>query len=152
MMAVFVELAGANRFWASAFRLWGGGMMGVLFYTYFGRWTFSMWRRYGFPYRSERKQIERSGQSGKVRFNRMKRLIVRVRQRHGLLGIAALTPIFLTVPIGTFAANLIEPKKSRVLLFMAIAFALWTAVFCLLDNGFDWNLGHVFRSALHNKP
>ncbi len=145
MLAVFLELSGGNRFWASALTLWSGGMAGVLFYTFLGRWTFRLLRSWSRPNTPVPDRPE------KVHFNRVKRLIVRVRQRHGLLGIAVLTPVFLTVPIGTVAANIIEPRKSTVLVYMALAFAVWTLLFCQLDHWLQFNIGEWYKEILH-KP
>jgi hypothetical protein len=143
MLAAFLELSGDNRVWASALRLWLGGMGGVVLYTFLGRWLFGLWQRV-----NQAPAVGASGETRKVRFSRLKRFIIRVRQAHGLAGIAVLTPIVLTVPIGTVAANLLEPRRGRVLVYMSLAFGFWTLFLCLLDFGFQWNLGPWFKSVL----
>lgn len=135
MMAVFLVLAGQRfGFWTALALLWGGGMAGVLLYTYLGEFVFRWWRR-AFPV-----------PEGKVRVTRLKRFIVRVRRRHGLAGIAAVTPILLTVPIGTVAAHILEPDRRKVLVAMALSFGLWALAFAALDGLFDGPLGAGIRA------
>jgi hypothetical protein len=127
MMAAMLVIALDMNFFWSLLLLWGGGMTGVLIYTYLGAMLFSIWRS-AFPVPDRRHRI-----------NRFKRFIVMVRQRHGLMGIAFLTPIVLTVPGGTIAAAIIEPRRPRMLLYLAIAFAFWALVMC----GFSYVVGDL---------
>lgn len=116
------------NFYQSVLIAWSGGMIGVAIYTYLGHWTGGLWR--GERYQSRLK----------TRISRLRRIVVLIRQRQGLLGIAFFTPILLTVPIGTFSAMVIETRKSRVMLYMGVAFAFWSVTFCALDArfGIDW--------------
>jgi hypothetical protein len=116
------------NFWQSVLIAWSGGMTGVAIYTYLGHWMGGLWRR-----QDSRSRL-------KTRISRLRRIVVLIRQRQGLLGIAIFTPVLLTVPIGTFSALVIEPRKSRVMLYMGIAFAFWSVTFCALDArfGIDW--------------
>jgi len=66
-----------------------------------------------------------------------RRSLVKVRSRYGLVGIAFLTPIILTVPIGTFLANSMTKDKRDVLIYMFISFSFWSVIF----NGSFYFLG-----------
>jgi len=66
-----------------------------------------------------------------------RRSLVKVRSRYGLIGIAFLTPIILTVPIGTFLANSMTKDKRDVLIYMFISFSFWSVIF----NGSFYFLG-----------
>ena len=131
MMAAMLVIAVDIGFLWSLMLLWGGGMAGVLAYTYLGAMLFSIWRS-AFP-----------GPVRQNRINRFKRFIVIVRQRHGLLGIAFLTPIVLTVPGGTLIASIVEPRRPRMLLYLALSFAFWSVVISSIsylvgDLGIGW--------------
>jgi len=134
LLGVLFILGSDLGFWPSVFWCAGGGMLGVVFYTYLGQLFYRVWRRF------------RPVADGRVRFTRLKRVIVWVRRRHGLTGIAVLTPILLTVPIGTFAANLLEPNKTLVLGYMAAAFLFWSLGLAGLDAWLQLDLLAWLRS------
>jgi hypothetical protein len=121
LIGVVLILSGDRSFWESMAWCIGGGMTAVWVYTYLGYLGLFVWRTF-YPV-----------QENKLRMTRIKRIIVKIRQRHGLAGIALLTPVLLTVPIGTFAANIIEPSKKIVMAYMLIAFTMWSSVFCGLE-------------------
>jgi len=134
LIGVVLVLPGDRGFWTSVTWCAGGGMLGVVLYTYLGQLFYRIWRRFHpLP-------------KGRVRFTRLKRIIVLVRQRQGLAGIALLTPVLLTVPVGTFAANIIEPDKRLVLSYMAIAFFLWSVGLVGLDSWLNLDLFEWLRS------
>ncbi len=130
LIGVFLILGGDRGFWMSMALCVGGGMSGVLVYTYLGRLFYTLWRKI------------RPSPNGKIHFTRLKRIIVRVRKKHGLAGIAFLTPILLTVPIGTFAANIIEPRKKYVIIYMFISFLIWSALLCGMEV---WQKLEIFK-------
>jgi len=101
-------------FFESVFLAIGGGMFGVLLFTY-GYDLFRRLWRYLHPEKIHR-----------IKFSSQKRFLVRIRQRIGLFGICMLTPIFLTVPIGTLLAHTIEKNRHKVLYFMLLSFSIWS--------------------------
>lgn len=93
-----------------------GGMMGVIFFGYTRDALKMLWYKYvGKP--KARKQF---------RVNWRTRLIVRTRQRFGLAGIAFLTPIVLTVPVGTMIALSMYRSKPKVFAYMLVSFTFWS--------------------------
>lgn len=139
LIGVVFVLGGNRGFWESMAWCVGGGMTGVLLYTYLGYLLFRLWRRL------------HPVSEGFVRFNKLKRTIVRVRRSRGLAGIALLTPVLLTVPVGTAAANLVEPRKLRVIGYMFCSFLLWSALLCGLESWvqldiFEWLRRHFGRA------
>ena len=134
LIGVVLVLPGDRGLWTSVLWCSGGGMLGVVVYTYLGKLFYSVWRKF------------KPAPDDKVRFTRLKRIVVIVRRRHGLLGIALLTPILLTVPVGTFAANIIEPDKRLVLGYMAASFFLWSVGLVALDTWLNLDLLDSLRS------
>lgn len=93
-----------------------GGMLGVVVYLY-------LWDLITFVYR---KFVPKKPKEGGIRINNTKRWIVKVIIKYELYGIAFLTPLLLSVPIGTLLAAAIEPSKWRIKLFMFFSFLGWT--------------------------
>ena len=69
------------------------------------------------------------------------RRIVRIWSRYGLIGLAAITPILLSIPIGTFFITRLERNKKKILLYMFISIASWSL---LLTTVFEFtNTQHL---------
>jgi hypothetical protein len=93
-----------------------GGMVGVFVYLY-------LWDLIMFSYR---KFVPKKPKLGGIKISNTKRWIVKVVIKYELYGIAFLTPLLLSVPIGTLLAAAIEPNKWRIKLFMFFSFLGWT--------------------------
>ena len=59
-------------------------------------------------------------------FTRKNRLIITVKQRFGLLGIAGLTPFLFSIPIGCFIATRYFKDKQKVIIYMFASVLLWS--------------------------
>jgi hypothetical protein len=93
-----------------------GGMAGVFIYLY-------LWDLIMLVYR---KFVPKKPKQGGIKINNTKRWIVKIILKYELYGIALLTPLLLSVPIGTLLAATIEPNKWRVKRFMFFSFLGWT--------------------------
>jgi hypothetical protein len=93
-----------------------GGMTGVFVYLY-------LWDLITFLYR---KFVPKKPKVGGIKISATKRWIVKVIVKYELYGIAFLTPLLLSVPIGTLLAAAIEPNKWRIKRFMFCSFLGWT--------------------------
>lgn len=124
-----------------------GGMLGVVFFMYFSDWLMRAWatiRNYFFirkeritqlfspPVADVEEQleihydyVEKSAPVKKI-FTPRTRRIVRLWTRYGLIGLAVLTPIILSIPIGTFFMTRLEKNKKRILFFMIISITCWS--------------------------
>ena len=58
---------------------------------------------------------------------RREKLMNKVR-KFGVPGVAFLTPIFLTVPVGTIISDTIQPSKLKVFPYMLVAFCFWAGL------------------------
>ncbi len=113
LMGVGLGLGMAYSFWPAFLLTFSGGITGFVVFTLFSntiqRW-YSRWRSYrDLPI-----------------FSRYSRSLVRIRQCYGLAGIALLTPVFLTVPVGTFMATTLGRSQREVGLYMGSAFLFWS--------------------------
>lgn len=104
-----------------------GGMLGVVFYLYLWELIVKIKRKF-FPSKTKT-----------IRINKFTRFLVKIIKEYEIYGIAFLTPLVLTMPIGTVIASSIEHNKWRIKLFMFISLTFWTLLLYGLKQllGFD---------------
>jgi hypothetical protein len=123
-----------------------GGMLGVVVISYFSPWIMMGWEwiRNFFRHRDNhiyaKPTLDLKGNirikytyvSANARkkplFTPMNRRIVRIFRKYGLLGIAVLTPVILSIPIGTFFATRLANSREKVFLYMFISILLWSVL------------------------
>lgn len=93
----------------------GGGMLGVIVYLYLWDFLFRLRMRFFPP-----KPI-----TG-IKMSKTRRFLIKVIKKYELLGIAILTPILLSVPIGTIISVSLEKNKWKIKRMMLISFLGWT--------------------------
>ena len=67
--------------------------------------------------------------TGERVFSKRNRLIVSFRSKFGLLGIVALSPVILSIPIGAFLLNKYYSKHKMARPYMVLSILSWTAIF-----------------------
>ncbi len=92
----------------------GGGMLGVVVYLYLWELIVKIKRKFF------------SSKTKTIRINKFTRFLVKIIKEYEIYGIAFLTPLVLTMPIGTVIASSIEHNKWRIKLFMFISLTFWT--------------------------
>lgn len=68
-------------------------------------------------------------------FNKRNRLIIKIKTKYGLLGIAVLTPLILSVPVGALLASYYFPKAQKTLPIFLACIVIWSFI---LTSG--WSL------------
>lgn len=129
-----------------------GGMLGVFVFMYFSDWLMMIWhnvRTYFFRRKKRRELFSRpiadiegdleihyeyvsKLEAPKKIFTKRTRRMVRIWKRYGLVGIAALTPIIFSIPIGTFFMSRMEKNKKRILLYMFVSISIWSLLLTTL--------------------
>lgn len=125
-----------------------GGMLGVFVFTFFSDKIHQAWLLIKFnfkrtfnsndnysepvadvdiPVKINYNYIDNKQEQKKV-FTKRNRRLVTIFRKYGLLGIAFLTPVLLSIPIGTIVANSFEPKKRKIFLFMFISILFWSTL------------------------
>ena len=70
-------------------------------------------------------------------FTPRNRRIIRIWKKYGLWGVAWLTPILLSIPVGTFIMTRLEKKKKKIVFKLLISIVVWsftlTGLFELLN-------------------
>lgn len=126
-----------------------GGMLGVWFFLYLSKWILKLYRKiraYYFhvfkrknPMFSDlvvdvdapievRYEYVIKNQSKKKLFTSRNRRIIRIWQGYGLVGLAALTPILFSIPIGTFIMARFESNNRKILWYMLISVTCWSLI------------------------
>ncbi len=112
-----------------------GGLIGVLFFYYSGRWLFAhypVWKRkvirfyhmlLGIPYQI--KQANELYVPKKV-FTRKNRTIIKIREKFGFAGLIILTPVLLSIPLGTFIAVKYYSRRRDLLGWLSISVVGWS--------------------------
>ncbi|MBL0343582.1 MAG: small multi-drug export protein [Bacteroidetes bacterium] len=61
-------------------------------------------------------------------FTPTSRKFVKIWNRYGLPGVAFLTPIIFSIPLGTIIANAFEDNKKKIFLYMFFSILFWSLV------------------------
>jgi len=101
----------------------GGGIMGNIVFTYLSAAIISAIHNF----RAKRNLIHR-----KRIFTRFNRTVIYVKQRFGLAGIAFITPVFLSTPIGAFLAERFFKKKRKIIIYFSISTIFWACTMYLI--------------------
>ena len=107
-----------------------GGTIGIVVFTYLGTFIQTFFVKH-FPQYFGKK------------FTRTNRFLVTVKQKFGLGGIAAFTPIVLSIPVGVLFALALTHDKKKIMFSMLVSMLFWATVlflpyFLFNINIFDW--------------
>ena len=61
-------------------------------------------------------------------FSPRTRKIVRIWKKYGLMGLAALTPVLFSIPLGTFFMTRLEKNKEKIFFYMFISITCWSLI------------------------
>lgn len=116
-----------------------GGIAGIFFFFFLSEAVLRIYRRVwpimrDFFYKKalDVKQLSlapRMKTKNKKYFSKKNKFIVHTRRKYGLFGIAFLTPVLLSIPLGTFLANKYYKNKKQVLLSLTLSVVCWSVVF-----------------------
>lgn len=108
-------------FWEGLIFSLASGTFGIILFMFISRWVLQGWKwlknALGIRTRKRRK------------FNRRVRRMVRLKSRYGLIGIALLSPILISIPVGCFLAVRYYKNTRKVFLYMEAGVILWSLIF-----------------------
>jgi len=131
-----------------------GGMLGVVMFTYFSEQARKVWHWMKFKLKKIFKKPEtfseptididkplkihyayveknNTAYSKKVSSKRMRRMI-KIWNRYGLVGVAFLTPVLISIPIGTIILNNMIHDRKKIFLYMFVSILFWSLLLNLL--------------------
>tara|TARA_Y100000385_G_scaffold225511_1_gene235959 strand:- start:491 stop:913 length:423 start_codon:yes stop_codon:yes gene_type:complete len=98
-----------------------GGIIGVVFFAKFRKVVLKIYFRiYPFNFNKNKK--------GGLR----KTIAIKTARKYGLFGIAFITPVFLSIPIGTFIALHFFPNKKKTLPILFASVLGWSFLLTLI--------------------
>ena len=98
------------------FTLLTGGTTGVIFFYYFTGWINGLLNKL---FKSKKKK--------KV-FTKTNRRFIKIKNKYGLIGISALTPVLLSIPVGCFLASRFYKGERKTLPIMIAGIVFWSIV------------------------
>ncbi len=122
-----------------------GGMLGVVMFTFFSTHLFRFWHgikvRFHRLFKKKRifsdpvadvdspleihyEYVEAS--KPKKIFTKRNRKFVIIWKKYGLVGVAFLTPILLSIPIGTLLANSLVSNRKKIIIYMFFSILFWS--------------------------
>ncbi|MEO0310782.1 MAG: hypothetical protein RIQ89_439 [Bacteroidota bacterium] len=128
-----------------------GGMIGVIVFMHFSEWLLTLWRSVKKLFIRDHTTIQNDEYTDvnttadhpvkinylntdpkKKIFTKRNRRIVSIWRKYGLVGLAALTPILFSIPLGVFVMTRLEKNKKKILFFMFISIVCWSLVITII--------------------
>ncbi len=123
-----------------------GGTLGVLIFTFFSKKLIDAWHFLKYKIKKTFKkeapfsepiadinspleihyEYVATSKKDKVIFTPRNRKIVRIWRKYGLFGIALITPVILSIPIGTIIANTLVSDRKKVIIYMFFSVLFWS--------------------------
>lgn len=109
-----------------------GGCSGVVFFYYFGHWfseKFStVLRRH-----AGGKSLKNRATKPITVFNRRNRLLIKIKSRTGMIGLAILTPTIISVPVGSVLAARYFYESKWMLPLLLLSTIIWSILLTYLS-------------------
>jgi hypothetical protein len=113
-----------------------GGILGVLFFFFLSKLIMNLYKNYLSAFiktaiqrfRFRRNNNAPLTQKIKRKFTFRNKSLILLKSKTGMIGIALLTPILLSIPIGTFLASKYYSRKKHILIYLSISVAFWSFV------------------------
>jgi len=103
-----------------------GGIAGIYFFAYLSEKLIAWWK---WLFRSSRrKRLEEKKEKKKI-FTRRNRRIVKIKQKYGLIGIAFITPLLLSIPVGVFLVVRYYHSSKTKYIYLIGSNILWSVIY-----------------------
>lgn len=125
LFAGLVSYGMGNGFWETVAYLMIGSVLGMVVFYFAGRGMLEWFRQ---RYMRRRRQRVLKGLAPKPIFTRTNRTIVRIKGTYGLLGLAAIAPPTLSIPVtAVLAAKYFRHQKSTLPILLS-SVLIWSVV------------------------
>lgn len=121
-----------------------GGMLGVWIFTFFSLeiqfgidWVKKKFRK-AWSKNPFGKPSVNQNEGARIKiFSNKSRRFVKLWRKYGMFGVAFITPVIISIPVGTVILNLFEDNKQKIFIYMFFSILFWavlmTSVFEILD-------------------
>lgn len=131
----------ALPFWQALLFGVASGTFGVVFFMVLSKYLLQFWH-----WMMHVLKLNLHKKPKKV-FTKKSRRLVKIKTQYGLVGIAILNPVVLSIPIGTFIAVRFYKNKKKVFLYLFGGVVLWSLIFAGFGAAIK-NLIHSFQVAV----
>jgi len=102
-----------------------GGFLGAMFFIFISKSVIRL-------YDTLMSQNRRNKKKPKKIFTKKNRRLVIIRKKYGLPGIVFLTPVLLSIPVGSFLIVKYYGEVKKAFLYLMISNAAWSLVYTLI--------------------
>ena len=110
-----------------------GGIVGVFVFFFLSRWLILLYTKY-FSYYFLRLKTKVYGFYNLTmpkfiparKFTKRNRFIIKIMRKYGLAGIVVLTPVLLSIPVGTFLATRYYSTNRYLLVYLSASVLFWS--------------------------
>jgi ABC-type antimicrobial peptide transport system permease subunit len=99
-----------------------GGLVGVFFFFYLSSAIMLMISKISAKTNKNR-PVKR-----KKKFTWKNKMIIHIKREYGLIGLAALTPIVLSIPLGTFLAARYFSDQKKIIGYLSASVIVWSVI------------------------
>jgi hypothetical protein len=103
-----------------------GGIAGIYFFAFLSGKVIDWWKR---NFGKSRKNSTGAKEHSKKIFTRRKRRIVLIKQKYGLVGLAFITPLLLSIPVGVFLVIRYYRSSRNKFLYLIASNVLWSVIY-----------------------
>jgi hypothetical protein len=103
-----------------------GGIIGIYFFAFLAEKILAWWKR---AFRRSNRHILEDEQQEKKIFTRKNRRIVRIKQKYGLIGIALITPLLLSIPVGVFLVVRYYNTNRKKFIYLIASNLIWSVIY-----------------------
>ena len=104
-----------------------GGIVGVLFFYYLGKWFYNAKRNNNFIVKLRNFKV-----NNLIKIEN--RIIKKLKIKYGLIGLIILTPVFFSIPLGAIMANKYYSERKRIPLYLTISVVCWSLIISTFFN------------------
>lgn len=99
-----------------------GGLIGVFFFFYLSSAIMILFKKLSDRFTTK------APKKPKKKFTWKNRLIIHIKREYGLIGLAAITPTFLSIPVGTFLAARYFSDQRKVITYLSASVVVWSVI------------------------
>jgi len=99
-----------------------GGIVGVLFFYFGGVWFFEKLAKLNWKKKSENQSEEN------IKKEKRNRRLLKIIDKYGMFGVAALSPVLISIPIGAVIASKYFNKNPFAIIYLIVGVLFWSVV------------------------
>lgn len=111
-----------------------GGIIGIYFFAFLAERLIVWWNR---TFRKSSRNPPNSDKKKKKIFTRKNRRIVRIKQKYGLIGVAFMTPLLLSIPVGVFLVVRYYRTSKTKFLYLIASNVIWSVIYTVFYMFWD---------------